>query len=994
MALKHGFIPPNLLFNTLNPKLEPFVRHLKIPTTALPWPAVPDGAPRRASVNSFGFGGANAHVILETYQPSSTVSKVLKTTNLSAKNIPLVPFVFSAASQESLTAYLTKFRGFLESNPDMHAPALAHDLFTRKSVLAYRAAFASGSVFELSKAIADVADDKVSGSTASYGSSRSQKPSILGVFTGQGAQWATMGRGLIEAMPLARTIMNGLDQSLRSLPEKERPKWALLEELSAADPSRIRQAEISQPLCTAVQVMLVDLLLAAGVQFAAVVGHSSGEIGAAYAAGFLNKADAIRIAYYRGYFAKLAKGANGTQGAMMAVGTSLEDAQALCELDDFQGRLSVAAENSPSSVTLSGDLDAIRGAKAIFDEEKKFARQLEVDIAYHSPHMMACAQAYAQALRVCRIELRQPPEAAPVWFSSVNGKLGSSSEEALGNTRIILAENLKCQYWVDNMTKPVLFYSALCSSVRHAARSFNYAMEVGPHAALKGPATETLKAVCDEAPEYSGTLSRGKDDVEAFRTSLGSLWAAFGPDAVDLAALERTVYGEGHEFQRVPPLPTYAWLHDRTLWAESRSYKSHRSQNDSFHDLLGRLTSDSTANQWRWRNVLHVKELTWLTGHALQGQTVFPATAYVALAMEAAVQIAGNRLVTSIELCNLDIVKAIAISDNAGTELLVSMNNIIEADPDEDANITADFVVHSTVAGLSSSSLGLNCHGQIRVVLQMAGQAEGEVLCPRASPLFNMSEVNVEQFYTTLREDIGYVYEGPFQSITHLERRLGLSTGSIKNPQLDRGATTLLFHPALADCALQGMFATVSAPGDGMISSIRVPKGCRRVTVVPALCGQHMPDEVAFDCTMTDLHSDMMPGDVDIYTPGYARKIIEFEGLTFAPFTAATSKDDRCLFQESVWLVDEPNGALVVGERRPTAEQKQKALDAERAAFFYLKNAHLSVDKTIRTSLPWYRQALLEYAKKTYDEVSGGRHTHANGWLGDTHEQIIDMMDE
>ena len=166
MALKHGFIPPNLLFNNLNPKLEPFVRHLKIPTTAIPWPAVPDGAPRRASVNSFGFGGANAHVILETYQTSCTVSKVLSATDLRARNTPVVPFVFSAASQESLTAYLAKFLGFLESNPDVHAPALAHDLFTRKSVLAYRAAFTSGSISELAKAMADVADDKASKSTS------------------------------------------------------------------------------------------------------------------------------------------------------------------------------------------------------------------------------------------------------------------------------------------------------------------------------------------------------------------------------------------------------------------------------------------------------------------------------------------------------------------------------------------------------------------------------------------------------------------------------------------------------------------------------------------------------------------------------------------------------------------------------------------------------------------------------------------------------------
>ena len=994
MALKHGIVPPNLLFNSLNPKLEPFVRHLKIPTAAMTWPALPHGAPRRASVNSFGFGGANAHVILETYQPPSIVFEDSNAIEHRARNTPVVPFVFSAATPESLTAYLSKLSSFLECNHDVDATALAHDLIARKSVLAYRATFASGSISELSKAIIDVADDKVIESAASYGSSTRSKPSILGIFTGQGAQWATMGQQLISAVPLARRIMDELEQSLQTLPEKERPSWALLEELSSADASRVRQAEISQPLCTAVQVMVVDLLKAAGIQFTAVIGHSSGEIGAAYAAGFLNKADAIRIAYFRGHVAKLAKSVFGAPGGMMAVGTSLEDALALCELDEFKGKLSVAAQNSSSSVTLSGDLDAIEAAKAIFDEEKKFARQLQVEIAYHSPHMLACAQAYAQALHTCKIELSQPPEGAPIWFSSVNGKLDSSHEAVSSDTSVQMTEDLKCQYWVDNMTKPVLFYNALCSSVRHTTKRFDYAIEIGPHAALKGPATETLKAVCDQNPGYSGTLSRGKDDLEAFKTCLGSLWAIFGPGAVNLEALERTTYGEAYEFRRLPPLPTYPWLHDRTLWAESRSYKSHRSQNDSFHDLLGRLTSDSTANQWRWRNVLHIKELTWLTGHALQGQTVFPATAYVALAMEAAAQIADNRPVTSIELCDLEIVKAIAISDNAGTELIVSMNNVTESHDNEDTEATADFVVHSTVASQSSTSLGLNCHGRIRILLRTVGQAETDVLCPRVSPLVNMSEVDVEQFYTTLREDLGYVYEGAFQSITHLERKLGLSSGSIKNPKLDYGASKLLFHPALADCALQGMFATISAPGDGMISSIRVPKGCRRVTVIPALCGKHMPDEVAFECTMTDLGSDMMPGDVDIYNPHDGRKIIEFEGLTFAPFTAATSKDDRTLFQESVWLVDEPNGALVVGERRPTAEQKQKALDAERAAFFYLKNAHLSVKTSVRATLPWYRQALLEYAEKIYGEVSQGRHTHANDWLDDTHDQIVDMMDE
>src|SRR5204862_767415 len=152
--------------------------------------------------------------------------------------------------------------------------------------------------------------------------------SILGIFTGQGAQWAAMGAGLIRLSNHARSVIQELDQSLASLPKTDRPQWTIIEELLAGSAtSRIGEAALAQPLSTAVQIVLVDLLRSAGIKISAVIGHSSGEMAAAYAAGFISASDAIRIAYYRGLFAKLASGPEGQRGAMLAVGTSFEDAK-------------------------------------------------------------------------------------------------------------------------------------------------------------------------------------------------------------------------------------------------------------------------------------------------------------------------------------------------------------------------------------------------------------------------------------------------------------------------------------------------------------------------------------------------------------------------------------------------------------------------------------------------------------------------------------------
>lgn len=997
LAMKHGIIPPNLLFNHLNPRLEPFASHLRIPTVAQAWPVLPSGIPRRVSVNSFGFGGANAHCVLESLPSTAKQSldascvdtslsngvKLVKGADLPTPTgkSPQIPFVFSAATTSSLSAMLRSFAEYLGRNAEVDPVTLADVLARRKSAHPVKIAFAAPSIRELHRKISEElarSDEKGNGPLGNF---TPGKAVILGVFNGQGPQWATMGVNLLLTVPFAQSLMQELDDALSTLSEASRPRWSLTRELLATSTSRIDQAEISQPLCTAVQIVLVELLKAAGVEFTAVIGHSSGEITAAFAAGFLSKADAIRISYYRGYYARLASG-NGTTGGMLAAGTSFEDARDLCELEDFAGQLHVAANNSPHSVTLSGDLDAIERAKFVLEEEKKFARQLRVDTAYHSHHMVPCAAPYLAAMQECDINILEPPEDAPQWFSSVNP--GSS---------VVATSTLSAQYWVDNMTQPVLFFNAVEDCWRHFNGNFTFALEIGPHPALKSPMLESLQYLNAAELPYSGTLSRGKNDVEAFKEALGSLWTHAGTGAVSLASYAMACSATcGSGTKRVPELPPYPWHHDRRLLNEPRSYRFHRSHDIPYHELLGRVTDNSSPDHWQWRNVLHVHEISWLEGHALQGQPVFPATGYVALAMEAAMQIGGRGIaVELVELRELEIIKAIALSEVSGTELSVHMSHISVLDLGTRQETTAEFTVYSALASSDSVSLALNCRGSVRLVLGKSGDAT--TLPPRDLQEVNMSTVDVTRFYSALRNDAGYTYDALFKSITSLSRRYGFSSGTIETPTYVP-SSPLLFHPAVADCALQGMFATSSAPGDGSITSIRVPKRCRRIVLVPSLCGAHMTDTVHFDCTLDRSSGDtMMAGDIDVFSAGYNAKILQFEGLEFVPLAPLTGQDDKCVYQESIWCADQPDGNLVMGDRTPTPMQKQKALDAERAAFFYLKQLHTSVHKTMRGKLPWYRQALLESAEQVVERVQRKEHEYANGWIDDTHERIVELMD-
>jgi hybrid polyketide synthase/nonribosomal peptide synthetase ACE1 len=782
LAIQNKAIPPNMHFTKLNPDIEPFYGSLQVPVQLRDWPQIPADVPRRASVNSFGFGGVNAHAIIESYEPEKVAPRrAIIARSLSTPH----SFVFSGTSEKSLIAQLQTYLAFLDDNPDFDLRKLSWTLF-RRTALSYRVAFSADSVKSLATNIADILGKAEKKEDWCSRANPKSSHEILGVFTGQGAQWATMGRELILASHFAESIVDDLEGSLAELPDA--PEWSLKAEMLASkENSRIAEGVISQPLCLAVQVMAVELLRQAGIRFSAVVGHSSGEIACAYVSGLLSAKDAIRVAFYRGKYTPLAKG-----GSMIAAGTDMQDAIDLCSLPKLQGRAQFAASNSSASVTISGDADAIDLVEMVMQDESKFARKLKVDTAYHSFHMRVCSEPYIESLEKCGIKVLEPASDACPWYSSVTS----------GNEKVTtdMAMVLQSTYWRDNMLNPVLFSQALQVAVASSGTP-GIVLEVGPHPALKGPASTTIEESTGSRVPYFGTLSRGQNDSIALTNTIGAIWTIIGSSDIDFQGYHRA-FAKDATFEISKTLPTYTWDHEKIVWGESRVSKTHRLRTETKHELLGVRLSDEVEGELRWRNYLKPKEMPWTTGHKIQGQMVFPAAGFATMALEAARNLAPLDTISLMELQKFSIHKGLSFFDeNTSVEIIFILSNILK----QDDAITADFACN---ACLNKDAGDFSSMASGKVLLTI-GEPTRDALPERPHWPNNFVDTNVEYFYEELA-NLGYGYEGMFQGVTELHRTNSGSKGVLNIPQdPESAAQDWVIHPATLDVAFQAVFAAV-----------------------------------------------------------------------------------------------------------------------------------------------------------------------------------------
>ncbi|KAI9642743.1 hypothetical protein NHQ30_008474 [Ciborinia camelliae] len=643
LSLEKGMIPPNSNLEIINPRLNLKEWKMALPVELTPWPTT---GLRRASVNSFGFGGSNAHVILDD------AYHYLQDRNLSGNHIT-IPGIDEQDSDSGLSVASGEDRLDASSELETLLVFSSHDQNGIKRLTESYSEFFNKKASKGHSYLQDLAYTLAAHRTAFdfrtyavYSSTKNilertlnlPKPkralrnnNIAFIFTGQGAQWAAMGHELLLNPVFNDSILRG-QICIDSLG----CKWKIKDLLSDSKSHDINIPEYCQPVCTALQVALVDLLSYWGIQPKATVGHSSGEIGAAYAAGGISHESAIKIAYFRGIFVdEIEKRLGDRKGTMMAAGlTESEAAEYLSKVPVGKGAAVIGCVNSPSSVTLSGDIQAINDLETSIKSDGKFARKLRVNVAYHSPHMQVVAQDFLESLG--KIDTN-PSFQAPMFSSVTTDKLESPSQ-------------LDAAYWARNMVSAVRFSSAVGNLVKHSEPTgrgqlrqveWSAMIELGPHETLKGPAMETINL---ENPKVGKSLSymalvrRGQDASKTSMEAAGMLWSL--GHSIDVTKVNNPL--SRGQTMCLTDLPSYPWQHSKSFWHKPSLANSALRRKEPRNDLLGVQVDGFNILEPHWRNFLSLNENPWMEDHAITGTVLYPAAGMLIMVLEAALRIAGT----------------------------------------------------------------------------------------------------------------------------------------------------------------------------------------------------------------------------------------------------------------------------------------------------------------------------------------------------------------
>jgi NADPH:quinone reductase-like Zn-dependent oxidoreductase/malonyl CoA-acyl carrier protein transacylase len=395
------------------------------------------------------------------------------------------------------------------------------------------------------------------------------------------------------------------------------------------DEKSINQPDFSQPLCTILQIALVQLLRSFGISPTVVIGHSSGEIAAAYAVGALSHESACKVAYFRGQV--VSELALSQQGSMMVVNLEPENLRLwLDKLGIEADSIAIASFNSSTNITLSGPATAMDNLKLMLDQHGIFAHKLNTGVAYHSKAMNAVQRDYLDLVGFIE-KSSTPKQKQPVIFiSTVSG--GVIAAETLADP----------QYWVNNLVSPVHFTQAmqcLAGGVKPISLPLGIdcisdIIEVGPSGALKRSIMDNIINSATTL-RYHSSLSRYRRPIESIMTLAGSLFT-YG-HSVSLLKVNCQVQGKTWP---LTDCPLYPFNHNQRYWQESRLSKDFRERKSSSAYMLGRRAQDWNSLQPRWRNWLSIETVPWLQHHMVSDTTVCPGTALLVMAIEAAKEIA------------------------------------------------------------------------------------------------------------------------------------------------------------------------------------------------------------------------------------------------------------------------------------------------------------------------------------------------------------------
>lgn len=864
-AMQHGIIPKTVGVDNVNPKIKLQDWNVDLVTTPTPWPAAKIV---RAGINSFGYGGANAHAILEGLPPSVAEKQAPNLPLTSSRNRFVLPF--SAYSQGSLFKGIEKLKQSDLVNTNISD--LAYTLAERRTKFNQRA-FA---VVDQRQLASDLDEANVI-----VGTSFHQEPLPYAfVFTGQGAQWPGMGKQLLDESPVFRDAIRGLDEILKALPHP--PEWTIQKTLlEPPETSQINNASHSQPICTAVQLALVDLLREWGIMPAAVVGHSSGEIAAAYAAGHLSARAAMTVAFYRG----LTVSNSHVRGAMMAAGMLAASAEDTINELNLTSQIQVACINSPESVTISGDCAGIDVLLEHLQRAGTFARILRTDgRAYHSKHMSAIGADYEQLLQ-------QTMPTIPLKMSTLDSPVRLTS--SVSCEPVSAATTSSPAYWRKNLESPVCFSDAVISMVK----GHHYCLvELGPHNALEMPLKQTLSAIDGLTLPYVSALSRNRDSMTTALSMVGKLWN-HGQN-VSFAAANRCPE-QDLQPRFLTDLPKYEWDYTQDLWRESRMSSEYRNRKYRHHDLLGSVITGGSGVTKTWRRILKSNDLPWLRGHKLVDSIVIPGAAYLAMGAEAFIQMQESSVaaIAPLSLRNVEIATALVLEDDEASHGVEIFTEIRRCAGSTSRGQLCEFSVSSYKGGHTT----VHASGQVGFD---PGMQTNETLRVEQDKLHPVAPRN---WYARFKKT-GLNFDGPFQSLKTMNLPRDpteyISSGTVDARAPDQSSyqeSDYIFHPATIDALMQ---TCITATSRGILDEMHafVPVHIDRMSMAgaPSLVESH----VRIDGRASRAGFGCFSLDADLYNHAN-ETLMSMRGVRATAFNGANSElEDRNPILRVIWKPD------------------------------------------------------------------------------------------
>ncbi len=750
LALHHQEIPPHLHFDEPNPLIDWANLPFKVPVVPTPWPA--NDKPRIAGISAFGLSGANAHVILQE-APQAEPKKGFE--NPLALDRPVHIVTLSGKTEQALADQALQYLDCLNDYPDLDTADLCYTANTGRMHFEHRLAVTAEDGAGFSAKLAAYQKGKTV-AEMTVGKAKSEKPKIAFLFTGQGSQYPGMGRELYETQPLFRETMAQCGRILQSY--LEMPLLELLYGENKEESNKLlSQTKYTQPVLFAIEYALARLWQSWGIEPAAVIGHSIGEYVAACIAGAFSLEDGLKLIAERGRLMQ-ALPQNGMMTAVQTDETKLRQAIA-----PYLRQVSIAGLNSPQSMVLSGERQAVTQIVAQLQAEGIKCKPLDVSHAFHSPlmePMLAEFGAVAQTVDYAEPRLK--------LVSNLSGKL---------------LAGIKADYWVKHVRQTVRFAQGMTTLEEMGIDVF---IEIGPKPILLGLGQQCLSDQAERLWLPSLYPDQRSDWAQAL-DSLAKLHVRGGQ--IDWQAFDKPYP------RRKLSLPTYPFQR-RRHWVDRPSTVS--GQGQAWHPLLGeRLQPLATSREIAFQNRISASCPAYLNDHQIYNQVIAPATAYLEMALSAGKRIyAGKKYV----LQNVVLLHPLALSE--ATESTVQLL-LTPVDGDD-----YQWQIFSLKA--DTDEWQQHVSGELRVSLPDSHTEDDyslSILQQRCT-----QELSLSAYETSLPEALCY---GPdFQGISQLFRGEKEALGLIRLPE-NLPADAYQIHPVLLDCCLRTALAIQTDDAEG-----------------------------------------------------------------------------------------------------------------------------------------------------------------------------------